>query len=134
MKKIKLLFETKMYLISLLPFLFLIRFSVSENYGNNKTVGWVFNFNDFSNFATYILLMFFVLFLFLALIKAKTNLILSVVYFFCISFCCLFKNGYRNILLIDRVFLTSILIFVVLFIYSIYYKFKKINDYRTGNN
>jgi hypothetical protein len=126
-KKLKSLFETKMYLISLIPFLLLMRFSESGDYGINKTVGWAYDLTNFSYFITYILFAFFLLFSFLAIIKAKTNLILSVFFFLCISFCCLFINGYRNIRIIDNILLFSILLFVILFINSIYLKFKNLN-------
>lgn len=125
-KKLKSLFETKMYLISLIPFLLLMRFSESGYYGINKTVGWAYDLTNFSYFITNILFVYFLLLCFLAIIKSKTNLILSVFFFLCISFCCLFIDGYRNIRIIDNILLFSILLFVILFINSIYLKFKNL--------
>jgi len=126
MDRIKLLFENKMYLISLLPFLFLIRFSSDiENFGINKTVGWAYDLTNFRYFIVYILLMFFVLFSFLAIIRAKTNFILSLIFFLLISFCSLFHNGYQNVLLIDYILLFSIFLFIIIFLNSIYIKIKQ---------
>ena len=48
MNKIKLLFETKMYLISIIPLLFLIFIDNVAHYGYNKTVGWAFDINGIS--------------------------------------------------------------------------------------
>ena len=123
-QKLKSLFETKMYLIILLPFLFLIRFSETDSYGINKTVGWAYNLSGFSFFIIYFLIAFFFGFSLLAIIRTKTNLILSVFFFLCISFCCLFQNGYQNIRLIDNVLIISILIFIILFIHSVFTKIK----------
>ena len=123
-QKLKSLFETKMYLISLLPFLFLIRFSKSDSYGINKTVGWAYDLSGFSFFVMYFLIAFFIGFCLIAIIRAKTNLILSVFFFLCISFCCLFQDGYHNIRLIDNILIISILIFIILFIHSIFTKIK----------
>lgn len=102
-KKLKSLFETKMYLISLLPFIFLIRFSKIESYEINKTVSWAYDLSGFSYFAMYFLIAFFIGFCLIAIIRTKTNLILSVFFFLCISFCCLFQDGYHNIRLIDNI-------------------------------
>lgn len=128
MNKIKFLFETKMYLISILPYVFTFRpYDGSETYGINKTVGWAFDITGISFYILYFLLTFFLGFSLLAIIKTKTNFILSILFFLGISFCSLFQNGYLNIDLIDNLLLISTFLFLLIFINSIYLKFK--NDY-----
>ena len=122
--KIKFIFETKMYLISLIPFIFILKPNGKGVYGINKTVGWAYDFSGFSFFLFYFLLAFFLGFSFLAIFKAKTNFILSILFFLGISYCCLFQNGYLNIDLIDKFLLISTFLFLLIFINSIYLKFK----------
>lgn len=50
MNKIKLLFENKMYLISLTPFVLILKPYESGVYGINKTVGWAFDITGISFF------------------------------------------------------------------------------------
>ena len=123
--KIKFLFETKMYLISLIPFSFILKPNGKGVYGINKTVGWAYDLSGFSFFIFYFLLAFFLGFSLLAIIKAKTNLILSILFFLGISYSSLFQNGYLNIDLIDNLLLISTFLFLLIFINSIYLKFKK---------
>ena len=49
--KIKFIFETKMYLISIIPLLFLIFIDNVAHYGYNKTVGWAFDINGISYYS-----------------------------------------------------------------------------------
>jgi hypothetical protein len=114
-----------MYLISVLPYIFTFRpYDGSETYGINKTVGWAFDITGISFYILYFLLAFFLGFSLLAIFKAKTNFILSILFFLGISYCCLFQNGYLNIDLIDRFLLISTFLFLLIFINSIYLKFK----------
>ena len=123
--KIKLLFETKMYLISILPYVFTFRpYDGSETYGINKTVGWAFDITGISFYILYFLLTFFLGFSLLAIFKTKTNFILSILFFLGISYCSLFQNSYKNIDLIDNLLLISTFLFLLIFINSIYLKFK----------
>ncbi|MFI0425676.1 MAG: hypothetical protein ACH34V_01860 [Flavobacterium sp.] len=125
MNKIKFLFETKMYLISILPYVFTFRpYDGSETYGINKTVGWAFDITGISFYILYFLLTFFLGFSLLAIIKTKTNFILSILFFLGISYCCLFQNSYKNIDLIDNLLLISTFLYILIFINSIYLKFK----------
>jgi cytochrome c oxidase subunit IV len=103
-----------------------MRFSKSDSYGINKTVGWAYDLSGFSFFVMYFLIAFFIGFCLIAIIRAKTNLILSVFFFLCISFCCLFQDGYHNIRLIDNILIISILIFIILFIHSVFTKIKSL--------
>ena len=122
--KIKFIFETKMYLISIFPLLFLIFIDNVAHYGYNKTVGWAFDITGISFFIPYFLLTFFIGFSLLAIIKTKTNFILSILFLLGISYCCLFQSDYSNIDLIDNLLLISTSLFLLIFINSIYLKFK----------
>jgi hypothetical protein len=124
MNKIKLLFENKMYLISLTPFVLILKPHESGVYGINKTVGWAFDITGISFFIPYFLLTFFLGFSLLAIIKTKTNFILSILFLLGISYCCLFQSDYSNIDLIDNLLLISTSLFLLIFINSIYLKFK----------
>ncbi|WP_374401611.1 hypothetical protein [Flavobacterium sp.] len=124
MNKIKLLFENKMYLISLTPFVLILKPYESGVYGINKTVGWAFDITGISFFIPYFLLTFFIGFSLLAIIKTKTNFILSILFLLGISYCCLFQSDYSNIDLIDNLLLISTSLFLLIFINSIYLKFK----------
>jgi hypothetical protein len=124
MNKIKLLFENKMYLISLTPFVLILKPYESGVYGINKTVGWAFDITGISFFIPYFLLTFFLGFSLLAIIKTKTNFILSILFLLGISYCCLFQSDYSNIDLIDNLLLISTSLFLLIFINSIYLKFK----------
>ena len=124
MNKIKLLFENKMYLISLIPFVLILKPYESGVYGINKTVGWAFDITGISFFIPYFLLTFFIGFSLLAIIKTKTNFILSILFLLGISYCCLFQSDYSNIDLIDNLLLISTSLFLLIFINSIYLKFK----------
>lgn len=126
MNKIKFIFETKMYLLIILSIIFFILIDDKKNtYAINKTVGWAYDLSGFSFFIFYFLLAFLLGFSLLAIIKANTNLILSILFFLVISFCCLFQNDYLNISLIDNLLLISTFLFLFIFINSIYLKFKK---------
>ena len=54
--KIKLLFENKMYLISLIPFVLILKPYESGVYGINKTVGWAFDITGISFYILYFLI------------------------------------------------------------------------------
>jgi len=127
------LFTTKMYLILLLDFLFLIKFSETETYGINKTVGWAYDLSGFSFFIVFILFGFFIGFAFLALLKAKTHSILSVVFFALISFCTLYQDGYQNMILIDNLLMISIFLFVNIFCISLFLKIKEFYIKKAGS-
>lgn len=129
---LKNLFTTKMYLIILLEFLFLFRFSEAETYGINKTVGWAYDLSGFSCFIVFILFGFFIGFAFLALLKAKTNFILSVLFFALISFCTLYQDGYRNMILIDNLLMISIFMFINIFCISVFLKIKEFYIKKAG--
>ena len=122
--KIELLFENKMYLISLIPFVLILKPYESGVYGINKTVGWAFDITGISFYILYFLLTFFLGFSLLAIIKTKTNFILSILFFLGISYCSLFQNSYKNIDLIDNLLLISTFLYILIFINSIYLKFK----------
>ncbi len=124
MNKIKLLFENKMYLISLIPFVLILKPYESGVYGINKTVGWAFDITGISFYILYFLLTFFLGFSLLAIIKTKTNFILSILFFLGISYCSLFQSDYSNIDLIDNLLLISTFLYILIFINSIYLKFK----------
>ena len=120
------LFTTKMYLVILLDFLLLIIFSKTGEFGLNKTVGWAFDLSNVDFFLkfTISIFLFFTGFGFLALARANTNLILSVLHFALISFCVMFGKGYHNIMLIDNILIISIILFIIIFCESIYLKIK----------
>ena len=124
MNKIKLQFENKMYLISLIPFVLILKPYESGVYGINKSVGWAFDITGISFYILYFLLTFFLGFSLLAIIKTKTNFILSILFFLGISYCCLFQSDYSNIDLIDNLLLISTFLYILIFINSIYLKFK----------
>ena len=79
--KIKFIFESKMYLISIIPLLFLIFIDNVAHYGYNKSVGWAFEINGISYYSINFFISFIIGFSFLAFIKAKTNFILSFLFF-----------------------------------------------------
>jgi len=123
--RIKHLFETKMYLVILLCIPLFIRFSEIENYGINKTVGWAYDISGFTMYyVKYIVFAFFIGYLFLAIIKAKTNYILSVIHFILIAFCCLFYDNFRYMRLVDNIAIISIVAFVVIFFNALFWKIK----------
>lgn len=123
--KLKNLFETKMYLIILLCLPFLIRFSEIENYGFNKTVGWAYDISGFTMyFVKYIVFAFFIGYLFLAIIKAKTNFILSIIHFILIAFCCLFFDNFKYMRLVDNIAISGIVVFIMNFFISIFWRIK----------
>jgi hypothetical protein len=86
MNKIKFLFETKMFLISIIPLLFLIFIDNVAHYGYNKTVGWAFDINGISYYSINFFISFIIGFSFLAFIKVKTNFILSFLFFYLLFF------------------------------------------------
>lgn len=125
--KVKNFFETKMYLIILLCLLLLVRFSEIENYGINKTVGWAYDISGFSMyFIKYILIIFFIGYLFLAIIKAKTNYIISIIHFILIAFCCLFFDNFRYMLLVDNIAIIGIVVFVINFFIALFWRIKSL--------
>jgi hypothetical protein len=116
-----------MYLIILLCFPLLIRFSEIENYGLNKTVGWAYDISGFTMYyVKYIVFAFFIGYLFLAIIKAKTNFILSITHFILIAFCCLFYDNLRFMRLVDNISIIGIFVFLINFFNSIFWKVKSI--------
>lgn len=124
---VKNLFETKMYLIILLCLPLLVRFSEIENYGINKTVGWAYDISGFSMyFIKYILVMFLIGYLFLAIIKAKTNFVLSIVHFILIAFCCLFFDNFKYMRLVDTVAIIGIFVFVMIFFNALFWRIKSL--------
>jgi len=125
MKKIKFLFETKMYLISIIPLLFLIFIDNVAHYGYNKSVGWAFEINGISYYSINFFISFIIGFLFLAFIKVKTNFILSFLFFLSFVFFCLIQDVNIQIVFTDKVLLFITSLFLLIFIYSIYLKFKK---------
>lgn len=130
--KLKNLFETKMYLMVLLSFIFLIRYSNQETYGINKTVGWIYDIKGFGLlFGAKIIFGYCIGFAILALLKAKTNLVLSVLLLLMIVYCNLFYDAPQKMILTDYTLLLSILLFGIIFIQSlalkvisVYYKSK----------
>lgn len=123
--RLKHLFESKMYLIILLCLTLLIRFSEIENYGFNKTVGWAYDFSGFTMYyVKYIVFAFFIGYLFLAIIKAKTNYILSIIHFILIAFCCLFFDNVRYIRVVDTIAIIGIVVYVVIFLNALFWKMK----------
>ena len=123
--KVKKLFETKMYLIILLCLPLLIRFTEIENYGINKTVGWAYDISGFTMyFVKYIVFAFFIGYLFLAIIKAKTNFILSIIHFILIAFCCLFFDNFKYMRLVDTLAIIGIVVFVMIFFNALFWKIK----------
>ena len=121
------LFETKMYLIILLCLPLLVRFSEIDNYGINKTVGWAYDFSGFTMYyVKYIVFAFFIGYLFLAILKAKTNFILSIIHFILIAFCCLFFDNLRFMRLVDSIAIIEIVVFVINFFNSIFWRVKSI--------
>ena len=125
--KVKNLFETKMYLIILLCLPLLVRFSEIDNYGINKTVGWAYDFSGFTMYyVKYIVFAFFIGYLFLAILKAKTNFILSIIHFILIAFCCLFFDNLRFMRLVDSIAIIEIVVFVINFFNSIFWRVKSI--------
>ncbi len=125
--KIKHLFERKMYLISLIFFIFIIKFPpyVSTTYGINKTIGWAYDVSGLSNYILYFLICFFIGFSLLALLKAKTNFYLSIIYSILITFCTLFQDKIENILIIDKVLLSCLFVFIIVFLHSIFARIKQ---------
>ncbi|MBC8883488.1 hypothetical protein H9X57_09080 [Flavobacterium piscinae] len=114
-----------MYLIILLCLTLLIRFSEIENYGFNKTVGWAYDFSGFTMYyVKYIVFAFFIGYLFLAIIKAKTNYILSIIHFILIAFCCLFFDNVRYIRIVDTIAIIGIVVYVVIFLNALFWKMK----------
>jgi hypothetical protein len=123
--KVKNLFETKMYLIILLCFPLLIRFSEIENYGLNKTVGWAYDISGFTMYyVKYIVFAFFIGYLFLSIIKAKTNFVLSIVHFILIAFCCLFYDNFRYMRLVDSIAIIGIVVFLIIFFNALFWRIK----------
>ncbi len=125
--KVKNLFETKMYLIILLCLPLLIQFSEIETYGISKTVGWAYNFTAFTMFYIhYITFAFFIGYLFLAIIKAKTNFVLSIVHFILMVFCCLLFDNIRYMLLADTLAISGIFVFVIIFFNALFWRIKSL--------
>ena len=122
--KIKFIFETKMYLISIFPLLFLIFIDNVAHYGYNKTVGWAFDINGISYYSINFFISFIIGFSFLAFIKVKTNFILSFLFFLSFVFFCLIQDVNIQIVFTDKVLLFITLLFLLIFINSIYLKFK----------
>lgn len=125
--KVKNLFETKMYLIILLCLPLLIRFSEIENYGINKTVGWAYDISGFTMYyVKYIVFAFFTGYLFLAILKAKTNFILSITHFILIAFCCLFFDNFKFMRLVDTLAIIGIFVFVMIFFNALFWRIKSL--------
>ena len=123
--KVKNIFETKMYLLSILPCLFLINLeNETEIYSFNKTIGWAYDITGISVFLLNFIISFFIGFCLLALFKVKTNWFLSILFFLSISFCSIMQDGFRNIELIDIGLITTVLIYSVLIISSIFLKIR----------
>ncbi|WP_299519668.1 hypothetical protein [uncultured Flavobacterium sp.] len=123
--KVKNLFETKMYLIILLCLPLLVRFSEIENYGLNKTVGWAYDISGFTMYyVKYFVFAFFIGYLFLAIIKAKTNLVFSIIHFILIAFCCLFYDNFRYMRLVDTLAIIGIVVFVMIFFNALFWRIK----------
>jgi uncharacterized membrane protein len=125
-KKIKHIFETKMYLISILPYLFLIRFNSGKTWGINKSIGWAFDVSDLRDYIVFIIIGFALGFCILYFLKAKTNWLLSLFFFLLISISSLMQNGHRTIQFIDYTLILSILLFIILFIQSLFSRIKSI--------
>lgn len=125
--KVKNLFETKMYLIILLCLPLLVRFSEIENYGINKTVGWAYDFSGFTMYyVKYIVFAFFIGYLFLSIIKAKTNYLLSIIHFILIAFCCLFYDNLLYMRLVDNIAIIGIVVFLMIFFNSLFWRIKSL--------
>jgi len=117
--KLKSLFETKMYALVLLGFLFTLRFSGENTYGINKTDGWAFDITGFYLlFGFKILMCYTIGFSILALVKAKTNFFLSVLFLTTLLFCHLSYDSSERMRLTDYVLLMSIILFSIIFIQS----------------
>ncbi len=118
--KVKHIFETKMYLLSILPCLFLINLeNKSEIYSLNNTIGWAFDITGISVFLLNFIISFFIGFCLLALFKVKTNWFLSILFFLSISFCIIMQDGFRNIELIDIALMITVLMYFILITNSI---------------
>jgi len=114
-----------MYLIILLCLPLLVRFSEIENYGLNKTVGWAYDISGFTMYyVKYFVFAFFIGYLFLAIIKAKTNLVFSIIHFILIAFCCLFYDNFRYMRLVDTLAIIGIVVFVMIFFNALFWRIK----------
>lgn len=103
----------------------LMRFSEIENYGISKTVGWAYDISGFTMYyVKYIVFAFFIGYLFLAIIKAKTNFILSIIHFILIAFCCLFFDNLRFMRLVDTFAIIGIVVFVMNFFIALFWRIK----------
>lgn len=125
-KMLKHIFGTKMYAISVIPYLFLIRFNSGKTWGINKSIGWAFDLTDLKQYIVFIIISFVLGFVLLHFLKAKTNWILSILFFILISFSSLMNNGHSlQFQLIDISLFLSILIFIIIFIQAIFQKTKQ---------
>jgi hypothetical protein len=119
------IFETKMYLLSILPCFFLIEFEkLTEIYSFNKTIGWAYDITGISVFLLNFIISFFIGFCLLALFKVKTNWFLSTLFILSLLFCTIMQDGFKNIGLIDNGLIITILIYSILIIYSIFLRIR----------
>lgn len=124
--KLKHIFGTKMYLISILPYLFLIRINSGETWGINKSIGWAFKISDLRKYIVFLLIGFAFGFIVLHFLKAKTNWLLSMLFFILISFSAIKDNNkYIYIQPIDYTLVFSIIVFIIIIFQSIIQKTKQ---------
>ncbi|SEQ12595.1 hypothetical protein SAMN05444005_10734 [Flavobacterium urocaniciphilum] len=119
---LKHIFGTKMYLITILPFLYLSLINNILNYGFNKTIGWAYDISGKCMFSQYFIFSFFIGFSFLTIIKAKTNWILSILLFLTYVFFCLIQDNNINIIFLDKILIFMTFLFIIIFIQSIIQK------------
>lgn len=90
-------------------------------WGVNKTVGWAWDFTNFLFLATPLLIVYLLTYLLFFVFKVKQQTILSLLSVILI----LINFSFTNNIFALVAFLSSIFLFLVNCIYSIYHKFKK---------
>lgn len=127
-EKVKHIFGTKMYLITILPLLYLIFIDNISNYPFNKSIGWAYEITGISRLSIYFILLYLISFSFLAIVKARTNWILSILLFLTYIFFSVIQDNNINIVFLDKILIFMTFLFIIIFILALIQKTNKIKS------
>lgn len=125
LKKIKYIFETKMFALTFLPLFYLIFIDNISNYPFNRSIGWAFDIAGISRLSIYFILTYLIGFSFLAIIKTKTYWSISLLLFLTYIFFCVLQDGNIQISFLDNVLIFMTFLFLIIFIQAILQKIKQ---------
>lgn len=127
-EKLKHIFGTKMYLITILPLLYLIFIDNISNYPFNKSIGWTHDITGISRLSIYFILLYLISFSFLTIVKARTNWILSILLFLTYIFFSVIQDNNINIVFLDKILIFMTSLFIIIFILALIQKTNKIKS------